>query len=104
MGDRAHAGGGQTMTVAEAAVPMSVCERQTKRILVGFRREGMSVPELSRNPVIISEWGPSHTLCTMVVVSLRGRPCPVQPEELRLNPNAAPSVPEAEAVDLGGPL
>ena len=44
----------QTMTVAEAAVPMSVCERQTKRILVGFRREGVSVPELSRNPVIIS--------------------------------------------------
>ena len=69
-----------------------------------FFAMGMSVPELSRNPVIISEWGPSHTLCTMVVVSLRGRPCPVQPEELRLNPNAAPSVPEAEAVDLGGPL
>jgi len=64
----------------------------------------VSVPELSRNRVIISYCGPSHTPCTMVIAPLRGCPCPVQPEELWLNPNAAACVPEAETVDLDGLL
>jgi len=30
-----------TLTVAEAAVQMGVCERQAKRVLAGFRRDGV---------------------------------------------------------------
>jgi len=30
-----------TMTVAEAAVQMGVCERQVRRVLAGFRRDGV---------------------------------------------------------------
>jgi len=32
---------GQTMTVAEAAVQLGVCERQVRRLVAGFRREGV---------------------------------------------------------------